>query len=179
MHVSSMPPSLLHHLSHLPPDLTLLGEEGGEVHLHSLHLSLLSPSLAPLLAHQAGLTMAITLPTTPSTLATLHRVVLGETVTREEEEEVREVINLLGIHTNMLKVKQKPNNKVGAESIVVPKFKVEGNIDDFDLGKIDQLSTTLNELIKQEGPTQNSIREDRENEDSENKNSCNICPTRV
>jgi len=76
----------------------------------------------------------------------------------------------------MLKVKHKPKNaKVEAKCVVVPELKAEGNINDihfssaassgnYDMGKIDQLSTTLNELIKQEGPTQNSIREETENE---------------
>jgi len=92
----------------------------------------------------------------------------------------------------MIKMKHKQENtKVEAKSIIVPELKAEDSVsdvhfsstassDDYDLGNIDQLSNTLNEPIKQEGPTQNSIREETENEgdrkDFENTTSkCNSC----
>ena len=153
-------PSLLHHLNHLNHDLTLLGEEGGDLHLHSLHLALLSPSLAPILADQAGLTIAMTLPTSPATLAILNKVVLGEAVTMEEQGEVREVMDLLGIHSSGVELNHEPNKNTKLEArtnTFAPSIKMEAcapyhdvtaSFDGFGMEQIYIISNSLNGLIK-------------------------------
>jgi len=128
--------------------------------------------------------MAITLPTPPTTLATLHRVVLGEAVTREEEEEVREVLHLLGIHTNMLKIKHREVEKNQTEDQNRGPMKLETgkqdqetafepkveNFNTFDQKIPYMIPTMLDELAKGEDSTQNKIRVDSKIEDDGSRN---------
>ena len=119
-------PSLLLLLRQLEPDLTLVGEHGSRVKVHSSLIALLSPIVAKLLAQNPG-SECITLPVSLPALIAFHAIYLlgnSEQLSAEEVERAKDVGELLQVEPllDLEKDKTPKSEDASSESVAFSKI---------------------------------------------------------